>query len=80
MLGLHVALGVIISMLIGSLLFSSAVYIWGGAVRDVVIPAVFIILIILSLLLIFDISLWQVSGFPPIPSRKIQVHLHSSSA
>lgn len=69
-LGLVVAMGVIIAMFIGSLIFSSAVYIWGGAVRDVFIPAIYIILIILSLLLIFDINLWPVSGFHPIPSPK----------
>ncbi|HET6581200.1 MAG TPA: cytochrome c biogenesis protein CcdA [Methanoregula sp.] len=66
-LGLVVATGVIVAMLTGSLLFSYAVYAGGEAFRDVFIPAVFIILIILSLLLIFDINLGQVSGFHPIP-------------
>ena len=64
-LGILVALGVIVSMLIGGLLFSVAVKI-GGA-RNAFTPVAFIILFFFSLLLIFDINLGKISVANPVP-------------
>jgi cytochrome c-type biogenesis protein len=66
-LGILVAVGVIVAMLIGGLIFSLAVEIGGEAVRNVFIPAAFIILFFLSLLLIFDINFGKVSVANPVP-------------
>jgi cytochrome c-type biogenesis protein len=69
-LGILVAMGVIVSMLIGGLIFSFAVEIGGGAVRNVFIPAAFIILFFFSLLLIFDINFGKISVANPVPRLK----------
>lgn len=69
-LGILVALGVIVAMLIGGLVFSLAVETGGGTVRNVFIPAAFIILFFLSLLLIFDINFGKVSVANPVPHLK----------
>jgi cytochrome c-type biogenesis protein len=65
-LGIFVALGVIIFMLIAGLLFSAAMQVWGGLVNDILTPVAFIILLILSLVLIFDISFGQISLPNPV--------------
>jgi cytochrome c-type biogenesis protein len=66
-LGILVAIGVMVAMLIGGLLFSLAVAIGGGAVRNVFTPAAFIILFFFSLLLIFDINFGKISVANPVP-------------
>jgi cytochrome c-type biogenesis protein len=66
-LGILVATGVIVAMLIGGLIFSVAVNIGGGAVRDLFIPAAFVILLFFSLLLIFDINFGKISLANPLP-------------
>ena len=61
MLGILVAVGVIIAMLIGGLFFSLAMQAGGGAVNDIFTPLAFVILLLLSLVLIFNISFGQIS-------------------
>jgi cytochrome c-type biogenesis protein len=69
-LGILVAIGVIVAMLTGGLLFSLAVAAGGGAVRNVVAPATFIILFFLSLFVIFDINFGKIAGTNCIPRLK----------
>jgi cytochrome c-type biogenesis protein len=45
---------------------SAAMQVWGGLVNDTVTPVAFIILLILSLVLIFDISFGQISLPNPV--------------
>jgi cytochrome c biogenesis protein CcdA len=66
-LGILVAIGVMVAMLFGGLIFSLAVEIGGGTVRNVFIPAAFIILFFFSLLLIFDIRFGNISVPNPVP-------------
>ena len=65
-LGILVAVGVIIAMLTGGLLFSLAMQAGGGAVNDIFTPVAFVILLIFSLVLIFDISFGQISLPNPV--------------
>jgi cytochrome c biogenesis protein CcdA len=66
-LGILVAIGVMVAMLFGGLIFSLAVEIGGGTVRNVFIPAAFIILFFFSILLIFDINFGKISVANPVP-------------
>ena len=66
-LGILVAMGVIVAMLIGGLIFSLAVETGGETVRNVFIPAAFIILFFLSLLLILDINFGKITIANPVP-------------
>jgi cytochrome c-type biogenesis protein len=69
-LGVLVATGVIVAMLIGGLLFSAALEAGGSTVRNIVIPAAFIILFLFSLLMIFNINPGKISLVNPVPRMK----------
>jgi cytochrome c biogenesis protein CcdA len=69
-LGILVAIGVIVAMLTGGLIFSLAGEIGGGSVRNLFIPAAFIALLFFSLLLIFDINFGKISVANRIPRLK----------
>jgi cytochrome c-type biogenesis protein len=57
-------------MLIGGFLFSAALEAGGSTVRNIVIPAAFIILFLFSLLLIFNINPGKISLVNPVPRMK----------
>jgi cytochrome c-type biogenesis protein len=59
--GIAVAAGVLLSMLAGGILFALLIAALGTFVRDIVTPAAFLLLLVLSLLLLFDID-------PPLPA------------
>jgi cytochrome c-type biogenesis protein len=69
-LGILVAIGVIVAMLTGGFLFSFAVAEGGGAVRNLIAPAAFIILFFFSLIVIFDISFMKIPAVNPVPLLK----------
>ena len=69
-LGILVAIGVIVAMLTGGLLFSFAVAAGGGAVRNLIAPAAFILLFFFSLFIIFDINFGKIPVANPIPMVK----------
>ena len=66
-LGMVVAAGVITALIAGGILFSFLVQVWGSPVRSVVTPAVFIALLIFSLLLILDIDGGWITRLIPVP-------------
>jgi cytochrome c-type biogenesis protein len=61
-LGNAVALGVILSMLAGGILFALLIAALGTLVRAVITPAAFLLLLVLSLLLILDIDPLRPAG------------------
>ena len=65
-LGILVAVGVIVAMLTGGLIFSALLETGGGAARDIFTPIAFIILFFFSLLLIFDISFSKIAVVNPV--------------
>jgi cytochrome c-type biogenesis protein len=69
-LGILVAIGVIVAMLTGGLLFSFAGAEGGGAVRNLIAPAAFILLFFFSLMVIFDINFGKIPVANPIPMLK----------
>lgn len=69
-LGIAVAAGVIISMLIGGVLFTGILQIVGGEARTIITAALFVILLILSLFLLFDIDYERYTG--PIPAPRLE--------
>ncbi|PKL69902.1 MAG: hypothetical protein CVV30_00570 [Methanomicrobiales archaeon HGW-Methanomicrobiales-1] len=66
-LGTTVAAGVIISLLIGGLLFAGILHIVGGEARIVITAALFVLLLILSLFLILDIDYGRYIKTVPVP-------------
>jgi cytochrome c-type biogenesis protein len=68
-LGIAVAAGVIISMLIGGLLFTGILQIIGDEARIIITAALFVILLIFSLFLLFDIDYERYTN--PIPAPRL---------
>lgn len=67
LLGCLAAAGVIVAMLAGGFLFSVAIQVGGSMVRDLITPAAFILLFILSLMLIFNLKPGQFSFLQFVP-------------
>jgi cytochrome c-type biogenesis protein len=65
-LGVVVAAGVLIALFAGGVLFSFLVQLWGIPVRSVLTPAVFIALLIFSMLLILDIDMVGITQLIPV--------------
>lgn len=65
-LGFLVAIGVIVAMLTGGLIFSALLETGGGAARNIFTPIAFLILFFFSLLLIFDISFSKIGVVNPV--------------
>jgi cytochrome c-type biogenesis protein len=68
--GIIIALGVIVAMLTMGLFFSLAVAKGGGAVRNLIAPAAFMILFFFSLMMIFDISFMKIPAVKAAPLLK----------
>ena len=66
-LGIVVAAGVIVSMLVGGLLFITILQSIGGEARRIITAALFVILLVLSLFLIFDIDYERYIPTIPVP-------------
>jgi cytochrome c biogenesis protein CcdA len=66
-LGFAVALGVLLSLIVGGILFALALQVLGSAVRALVTPAAFLILLVFALLLLLDIDPFCYSGRIPLP-------------
>jgi cytochrome c-type biogenesis protein len=66
-LGVMVAAGVILSLLVSGILFALLVQVLGGAARAVITPAAFLLLLIFSILLLLDIDALPSFGIFPIP-------------
>ncbi|MEI7856848.1 MAG: cytochrome c biogenesis protein CcdA [Methanomicrobiales archaeon] len=66
-LGIMVATGLILSLLIGGILFSLLVQVTGGAARVVITPAAYLLLACFSVLLLLDIDLLPSAGIIPFP-------------
>jgi len=66
-LGVAVAVGVILSLLLGGILFALLVQVLGAAARAVITPAAFLILLIFSLLLLLDSDALPSFGTFPAP-------------
>ena len=67
LLGCLAAAGVIASLLAGGFLFSAAIQMGGSTVRDLITPATFILLFILSLMPIFNLNLGRFSFVRIVP-------------
>jgi cytochrome c-type biogenesis protein len=65
--GIAVAAGVIVSMLVGGLLFIGVLHSIGGEARGIITAALFVILLAFSLFLIFDIDYERYAKTIPIP-------------
>lgn len=66
-LGAAVAAGVMVSLLLGGLLFTGILHIAGGATRFVITAALFILLLALSIFLILDIDYERYTLSIPVP-------------
>jgi cytochrome c-type biogenesis protein len=66
-LGLAVSAGVILSLLAGGILFDLLLQVMGSVIRMIVTPAAFLLLLVFSLLLLFDIDPSRSPGKIPLP-------------
>ena len=74
LLGCLAAAGVIAAVLAGGFLFSATIHVGGSTVRDLLTPAAFILLFIISLMLVFNLNHGQFSFLQFVP-RPFQRHL-----
>ncbi len=65
--GIAIAAGVIVSMLVGGLLFTGILHSIGGGARSIITAALFVILLAFSLFLIFDTGYERYAKTIPVP-------------
>ena len=65
--GLLISAGVILSLLLGGILFALLLLLLGSAARAFITPAAFLLLLVFSILLVFDLDLSRLTGSFPFP-------------
>ena len=66
-LSIAVAVGVLLSLIVGGILFALAIQVLGSEVRALVTPAAFLLLLVFALLLLLDIDPFRFTGTLPLP-------------